>query len=353
MESKVTIVVPVYNTKAYLKDCVDSLTAQTFRNLEILLIDDGSTDGSGILCDELSEKDSRIRVIHKVNGGAASVRNLGIDEAAGEYIMFIDSDDWLDIDAIENLIKYADEHKTDVVRFNYVREFSEKHLIKKNTFLEERLYTNEECLSVCRQTLGLTGKELTHPENMNFLASCGFNLYRKKLLLDVGERFVSIQEIGAFVDGLFNFSVFMHVKRFVFIDKPYYHYRKTNENAATARYRTNYLNRQLVLFEKIKDKINSKNMWDFFSEAYNNRMVHATMEIAFNAMRNKASRLERYKEIRYVLHHPQFVEAYKSFSLDNLSLMWKVYFFFITHSMTLPTYLMTAIILKLKNRGVR
>lgn len=352
MENKVSVVIPVYNTKKYLQECVRSVTEQTFRNLEILLIDDGSTDGSSALCDELAARDDRVRVIHKNNGGAATARNLGIDEASGEYVMFLDSDDWLDTDAIETLVNHADIHSTDVIRFSYVREFEGKQLVKKNTILEERVYTDDECANVCRQILGLTGAEFAHPENMNFLASCGFNMYRKSLLVNAGARFIPIQEIGSFVDGLFNFCVFFHVKRFEYVDRPFYHYRKTNETAATAGYRRNYINRQLILFDKLKKKIEAENKWAFFCVAYNNRIVHATMEISFNALRNKASFVEKYKEIHSVLHHPQFQKAYKTFSLKNLSLKWKIYFFFIKHSMTLPTYLMTAVILKLKNRGV-
>ena len=229
MKAKVTVVVPVYNTKQYLEECVASLTGQTYREIEILLVDDGSTDGTSALCDTLAEHDDRIRVIHKENGGAATARNLGIDEAEGEYVMFLDSDDWLDTDAIEVLVRYADEQATDVLRFNYVREFEGKQLIKPNTFLEEKLYEGEECAVVCRQLLGLTRRELAHPESMNFLASCGFNLYRKTLLQELGVRFIPIQEIGSFVDGLFNFQVFLHIERFAFINRPFYHYRKTNE----------------------------------------------------------------------------------------------------------------------------
>ncbi len=91
-----SIIVPVYNTKAYVKRCVDSITAQTYQNLEILLIDDGSTDGSGALCDELAAADSRIRVFHKANGGSSSARNLGLQAAKGAYFGFVDSDDFID-----------------------------------------------------------------------------------------------------------------------------------------------------------------------------------------------------------------------------------------------------------------
>ena len=353
MRSLVSIVIPVYNTKEYLEECVQSVITQTYQNFEVLLVDDGSTDGSSDFCDELSGRDDRIRVIHKANGGAATARNMGIETATGKYIMFLDSDDWLSEDAVATLVMHAEEHNTDVIRFNYVREFKEKQLIKRNTFMEERVYVGEECKAVCRQILGLTGKELAHPENMNFLASCGFNMYKTSLLLESGARFIPIQETGSFVDGLFNFHVFMNVKRFEYIDRHYYHYRKTNEGAATAGYRRNYIERQIVLFEKLKSIINQAHEWDYYKEALNNRIVLSTMEIAFNALRNKTSVWAKYREISYALKHERFKEAYQTFNLEHLDLKWSVYYFFITHSMVVPTYLMTAIMLKLKNRGVK
>lgn len=352
VENKVSVVIPVYNTKRYLQECVRSVTGQTYRNIEILLIDDGSTDGSGALCDEIAVGDDRVRVIHKPNGGVAAARNTGIDEANGEYVMFLDSDDWLDTDAIATLIKHADVHMTDVIRFSYVREYEGKQQVKRNTFLEERVYTGDECLAVCRQVLGLTGKELRHPENFNFLASCCTGMYKKSMLVDVGVRFTNIWEIGSFEDGLFNFCVLLKAKRFEYIHKPFYHYRKTNAGSETTGYRRDYIAKRLVLAERLKEKINQENQWDYFCEAFYNRIVHATMEISFNALRNKAAFIEKYKEVHSVLHHPQFISAYKAFQLRDLGMKWKIYFFFIKHSMTLPTYLMTAVILKLKSRGV-
>lgn len=99
----ITIIVPVYNTREYLSRCVRSLQGQTYKNLEILLVDDGSTDGSGELCDSFAEEDRRIRVLHKKNGGSSSARNLGISRAGGEYIGFADSDDYVDADMYEKL----------------------------------------------------------------------------------------------------------------------------------------------------------------------------------------------------------------------------------------------------------
>ena len=90
---KVSVIVPVFNVEKYLKQCIESILSQTYRNLEILLIDDGSTDSSGIICDQYGEKDQRVKVVHKKNGGLSSARNMGIDAATGAYIAFVDSDD--------------------------------------------------------------------------------------------------------------------------------------------------------------------------------------------------------------------------------------------------------------------
>ena len=351
MICKVTVVIPVYNTKKYLEECVLSVIEQTYHNIEILLVDDGSTDGSDLLCDLLANTDERIRVIHKDNGGAASARNIGIDEALGEYIMFLDSDDWLDVNAIEVLVNKADSEGIDIVRFNYIREFKEKRLAKKNTFLKETLYTGAECAILCRQTLGLVGEELKHPENMNFLASCGFSLYRTKLLRASNVRFVPIKEIGSFVDGFFNFCVSFQIQKFAFIDRPFYHYRKTNEGAATACYRKEYLQRQLLLFGKLKEKIDIEQKWEELSDAFYSRISISTMEICFNAMRNREGFLSRYREIRNVLKHSMFKESYRSLDISFMQLKWRIYFFFIKHSMTFPVYVMTKIILLLKERG--
>ena len=117
MNAKVTIVIPVYNTKEYLEHCVSSVVNQTFQDIDILLVDDGSTDGSADLCDKLANSDKRIRVIHKENGGLSSVRNLGIDKALGKYLMFLDSYYWLDTETVEILFKKAEIEETDVLRW--------------------------------------------------------------------------------------------------------------------------------------------------------------------------------------------------------------------------------------------
>ena len=119
MDFLVSIVVPVYNVELYLEKCVNSIVNQTYQNIEIILVDDGSTDGSGIKCDELAQKDNRIIVIHKENGGLSDARNVGIEKATGDFYVFLDSDDMLVDGAIEvlkkKIAKLTDEPYIDTV----------------------------------------------------------------------------------------------------------------------------------------------------------------------------------------------------------------------------------------------
>ena len=109
----ISVIVPVYKAEKCLTHCVDSILAQTFQDFEILLIDDGSPDQSGALCDQYAAKDSRIRVFHKENGGVSSARNLGMQEAVGTYIAFADSDDWMEPEELETLYGLIAEHSAD------------------------------------------------------------------------------------------------------------------------------------------------------------------------------------------------------------------------------------------------
>lgn len=117
MNPKISVIVPVYNTEKYLRECVDSILAQTFTDFELLLIDDGSTDNSGIICDDYAAKDSRVRVFHKSNGGVSSARNLGLDNAQGEWIVFVDSDDILPIESLSIRFEVVSKDNTDLAIF--------------------------------------------------------------------------------------------------------------------------------------------------------------------------------------------------------------------------------------------
>lgn len=119
----VSVVIPVYNVSRYLPQCLDSVISQTYRNLEILIVDDGSTDDSGDICDRYANGDDRIRVFHTPNGGIASARNLALENVKGQYISFLDSDDWIERHAIETLLRAARLTESDIVDARYYIEY--------------------------------------------------------------------------------------------------------------------------------------------------------------------------------------------------------------------------------------
>ena len=128
MEPLLSIIVPIYNVEQYLERCIESIINQTYKNLEIILVDDGSKDNSGTIADTYASKDNRIKVIHKENGGLSDARNHGLDQARGNYIIFIDSDDFIDSSMCEILFTTAEKYSSDIVSCNYYIFRAENHI---------------------------------------------------------------------------------------------------------------------------------------------------------------------------------------------------------------------------------
>ena len=140
---KVTVIIPVYNMERYLEKCVDSIKNQTYNNLEIILVDDGSTDSSGVCCDQLKETDTRIKVIHKENGGLSSARNAGLEVATGKYIYFLDSDDYVEADLIESCVTFM-EQGNELVVFNYRKVNEAGEILAYSHFRREKWLFKED-----------------------------------------------------------------------------------------------------------------------------------------------------------------------------------------------------------------
>lgn len=142
---KLSIIVPVYKVEQYIHKCVDSILNQTFNDFELILVDDGSPDNCGAICDEYAQKDKRVRVIHKENGGLSDARNFGLKKAKGEYVSFIDSDDWLALDLYSDVLGYADEYNLDVVCFD-VYEVKGDKIKYHNRFNENKIFIGKDAL---------------------------------------------------------------------------------------------------------------------------------------------------------------------------------------------------------------
>ena len=211
----VSIIVPVYNAALYLGQCVDSLLSQTYSDVEVLLIDDGSTDGSRELCDSLSSSDRRVRVAHQANEGVSSARNKGMGLASGDYIMFVDADDWLVQDAVETLLD-ATRGITSLTLFDYSTTTADgTGLLRANNFgslsgLFDASAIQKRCLDV----------------GDSQMLSCSWTLFvEKRTLLDSGVRFN--RQIKMMEDLLFLYELLQNVDRVLVIDKDLYRWRQS------------------------------------------------------------------------------------------------------------------------------
>ena len=137
MKERISVVVPVYNVEQYLEKCVNSIINQTYKNLEIILVDDGATDKSGKLCDELAKLDNRIMVYHKKNGGLSDARNYGVERATGDYIGFVDGDDYIDAEMYEKLYEAIKKENVDVAECNLKIIYSDR----VELFTEKKYYS--------------------------------------------------------------------------------------------------------------------------------------------------------------------------------------------------------------------
>ena len=143
----ISIVVPIYNVEKYLKQCIDSVINQTYKNLEIILVDDGSTDSCAYICDEYTKKDERIKVIHKKNGGLSDARNVGLDIAKGEYVSFIDSDDYISEDFIEKMYNALIDNNAEISQCNLVKVNDNAEILEKIGYIDNiKIETSYEML---------------------------------------------------------------------------------------------------------------------------------------------------------------------------------------------------------------
>lgn len=230
MRNKISVIVPIYNVEKYLENCLQSIINQTYQNLEIILIDDGSTDESGFICNKYAQKDSRILVKHIRNAGQANARNIGLDMATGDYISFVDSDDWLEKNMLAELLTLCLDNDAQVSSCGYQK-------ITKNSLSET---SSEECyikiLSFKDIIKGLLSQNEVRFEVWN-------KLYDKKLLSDIRFKSGQLHE-----EVYFNKQVFFNINKMVYTNKKLYNYNANREGSTASSFKSS----QLCIFDEFK-----------------------------------------------------------------------------------------------------
>lgn len=226
----VSIIVPVYNSKLYLEQAVSSILSQDYESFELLLIDDGSTDGSEIICDKFAQKDKRIKVIHKENGGMCQARNVGLQQAQGKYILFCDNDDLFLEGLVRENVAFIEKYDADIVKFSRLRVHID------NDKITPEAYTYSYDFEI------IDGDDLQKRYNhiRNISSGVWCNLYKKDIIEKYNIRFPEDFRYG-YEDLYFNVLYLKHVKKIVMNPKIYYHWIQRDTHSTTKKYNENLI----------------------------------------------------------------------------------------------------------------
>lgn len=320
----VSIIVPVYNVEQYLSQCLDSLVTQTYQNIEIICVDDGSTDASSEILAEYALKNSRVRVIRQENSGLSAARNVGFSFAMGEYVMYVDSDDWIDVETCDTAVSVAIKHGADVVFWPYIREFIGTQR-PKTLFFDDRIVFDKERFfeQVYKTIVGLHGDFLKHPENADTLVTAWGKLYRRKLLVENNAAFVNTKEIGT-EDALFNMQALKSVECGVYVRKYFNHYRKNNATSLTSTHKPNLNVQWKRLFEHMLHTIEDVPHNEELLAALNNRISLSIIGLGLNAL--ALPNREALMEIRGILSEKEYRAAIKTLPMRYFPPHWWVFF---------------------------
>lgn len=333
MEKKVSVIVPVYNVEQYLSQCLVSIINQSYQNIEIILINDGSPDNSPVIINQFAEKDSRFKVINKKNGGISAARNSGIQVATGDYIVFVDSDDWIATDYIQTLV-FQMEKDVDLVLCSYSREFKNSSIPRKINL--NGLYCSKD---IKRRLIGLINEELSDPSQSDSIVTVWAKLYKTRIIKDNHLFFINTKEIGTAEDLLFNLNYLsvLEEDRSVFcIDKSIYFYRKNLDSSFTNLYKSDLFEKWQNLFlyinKYVKDEVEKK--------AFYNRICLSIIGLGINETGNPKGIKNSRKKLKKYLNHSLYLKAFSKLEFNYFPIHWKLFFIFAKYRLITPLLLM-------------
>lgn len=251
---KISIVVPVYNAEQYVGECIESILNQSFNNIELILINDGSKDRSGFICDEYAKKDNRIKVIHKKNEGVSIARNIGIKNASGEYIAFVDGDDLVDKKIYTTMLQAINKTNSDLVMCRYERVYSDGKSELAVEPLIEGIYDKEQIFD--KLILDMIGNDLSNMSKPLIMGSTCRCLYKKEI---IDKYKIEFPIIKIAEDMLFHLYYLVACKKVYVVEQALYYYRY-NELSATKNYINHLWEVLMYQLELVEDGLNKFNL---------------------------------------------------------------------------------------------
>lgn len=311
--AELSVIIPIYNVESYLKNCLESVINQTFGDLEIILIDDGSPDHCGEICDEYAKRDSRIRVLHKQNEGLPSARNDGINMATGKWIAFVDSDDWLELDIYEKAIEAGNKYDVDILLFNYFRNIGDKEFrvsfFEKSFLIKDKnLIRNMQSSVLCHLLSPMKERGLEFPWN---------RIIKRKF---IEENSLYFTKTRAYEDTIYALNCFQNAEKIAFIADDGYHYR-LNEKSISAGYKEDRIEIDKAVFEEM---FRLAKLYNVNENYYRSLYAFIVNNVAVNTTRyffNKQNKKNLINKIRYASSVIKEEPYYTAFDKADRSLL--------------------------------
>lgn len=333
----ISVIVPVYKAEAFLRKCTDSILSQSHRDIELLLIEDGSPDQSGALCDAIAAEDSRVRVFHKENGGVSSARNVGLANATGDYIAFVDSDDWLENDALSLLLAALEENGADSAGCGNYNVSDSGITGAEAPALPAGIYDEAEIRSGIVNRL--LGDRLRQPVLNGFIWRF---LYTRSIIANANIEFE-----GAYLeDELFLMEYFCHAKRLAVIDRPLYNYY-WNPASATHKYMPGYM-ATFTRFMERKEEVAARYGLDTPLWRENSNWAGLLIAVGNEyAAGNSASFAQKQAKVKAIAARPEMQQTIAALKPEGLGRNKQI----VATLLRMKQYTLLTLLYRIKNRG--
>ncbi len=318
---KFSIIVPIYNVERYIGELIESLQKQTLKDIEIILVDDGSPDNSGAICDKYAKGDNRITVIHKKNGGVSAARNDGLAIATGEYIMFCDSDDWLPYDALQKLYEEGKRTDADIVVGEVFQSENGKDRLAR--YYEKSFVTQDRNFirKMIQADFYKTYCPMPHPVGPAFGYGGPWNKAVKLSLIKDNHIKFDVRVKGIFDDIIYTAYILANAKKVSYIQEPVYYYRII-PTSITRTYKANALDINSAIFNSWREFMAKYGQDGFFDKPYYAVVIRRFVEalpVYFLSKKNPKSFSERMAEMKQVMNESEYQKAIKEVDSSKLT----------------------------------
>ncbi|MFI3227138.1 MAG: glycosyltransferase [Clostridia bacterium] len=338
----ISVIIPVYGVEKYLDRCINTIVNQTYKNLEIILVDDGSKDNCPAMCDEWAKKDGRIIVIHKENQGLGLARNSGLSIATGRYVAFIDSDDFVDVEMIEKLYTNLVDKSCDTVYCGFYKYYNEKVVVPVESMYNEVCIENEKIISDV--LLNMIATLPDEKKECLLSMSVWHALYSKEIIDEYNISFPSEREFMS-EDMIFDIDYLQRAKKIYFFDTPLYYYSCENQNSLTQNYKLEEFSRQIKQVRKMETELNKILPSDDYKLRLQRYLLGRLRTCIMKAsrMREKDKNFNFYQHIKELISSDDVVEIMKTYPYKQNPMQLRIYNFCIKYKLILGIGILTRI----------